>query len=135
MKNYNIKAFLIRIALFFLCPKHAILDLNIARNNERKFEAFIFFRKRGIRLFKKLSANVQWKAYMERNGLAYYEYSSTTGDINYHTLDVSLDKYMSTGKSPENVCYRLLKKLNIHPDVFIVEQKYYYETKKLKTIN
>lgn len=69
---------------------------------------------------------------MERNGLAYYEYS-TAGDINYHTLDVSLDKYMSTGKDPENVFYRLLKKMNIHPDVFNVQQEYCYETKKLET--
>lgn len=126
MKTYNIKAFLIRIALFFLCPKYAILNLNIAQNNEGKLEAFIFFRKRGIRLFKKLSANVQWKAYMKSNGIAYYEYE-TAGDINYHTLDVSLDKYMSTGKDPENVYYKLLKKLNIHPDVFIVQQEHYYK--------
>lgn len=59
MKTYSIKAFLIRIALIFLCPKHAILKLKIARNNEGKPDAFIFFRKRGIRLFKKLSASVQ----------------------------------------------------------------------------
>lgn len=123
MENYNIKAFLIRIALFFLCPKHAILNLNIAQNNEGKLEAFIFFRKRGIRLFKKLSTDVQWNAYMESNGIAYYEYS-TAGDINYHTLGVSLDKYMSTRKDPENVFYRLIKKMNIHPDVFNVQQEY-----------
>ena len=127
MKTYNIKAFLIRIALFFLCPKHAILNLNIARNNEGKLEAFIFFRERRIRLFKKLSASVQWNAYIESNKIAYHEYS-TAGDINYCSLGVSLDKYMSTGKNLENVFYRLLKKMNIHPDVFTVQQEHYYET-------